>query len=61
MFEITCKVCQDTFETDNEDEMVSEICQDCLEFGQDDWDGNYAEAEAIGELQASMYDYGDCY
>ena len=60
MFEITCKVCQDTFETDNEDEMVSGICQDCLEFG-NDWDSNYAEAEAYRELQASMYDYGDCY
>jgi len=35
MFEMTCTVCQDTFETDNEDEMVMGICQDCQEFGAD--------------------------
>ena len=35
MDEMTCTVCGDTFETDNEDEMVSGICEECGEFGAD--------------------------
>jgi len=32
---IICKVCGETFDTENEDEMVSETCMDCAEFGAD--------------------------
>ena len=57
MLSYKCAVCKEIFETDNEDDVVSSVCESCQDYGVD-----YAEerGDGVTDYNCNCEDYPCC-